>query len=233
MITSLGERVPRVDGSAWVASSAHVVGDVTIGAEASVWYGAVVRADAEAILIGAGGNLQDGCVLHADPGSPLVLGDGVVAGHRAVLHGCRIGDEVLVGIGAIVMNDAVVGAGSLIGAGALVGEGHGDPAAVAGARHAGSGAPGDHGRRGRADPAERRPLPRPAPGAHRRRPHPAPAHQRSVERGSVEAVDPLVVVGRRSGLEADTGEVAAVDSRGRGGDQPGDCRPGCVPMRRP
>ncbi len=123
MITSLGERVPQVDPSAWVASSAQIVGDVTIGAEASVWYGAVVRADAEAIRIGAGGNLQDGCVLHADPGSPLVLGDGVVAGHRVVLHGCRIEDEVLVGIGAIVMNDAVVGAGSLIGAGALVPEG--------------------------------------------------------------------------------------------------------------
>ncbi|MFZ0161559.1 MAG: gamma carbonic anhydrase family protein [Kineosporiaceae bacterium] len=123
MIAALGERVPQVDASAWVAPSAMVVGDVRIGAEASVWYGTVVRADVEAIRIGAGANLQDGCVIHADPGYPTDLGAGVVVGHRAVLHGCRIEDEVLIGIGAIVMNGAVIGTGSLIGAGALVPEG--------------------------------------------------------------------------------------------------------------
>jgi carbonic anhydrase/acetyltransferase-like protein (isoleucine patch superfamily) len=123
VIAALGERVPRVEASAWVAPSAMVVGDVRIGAEASVWYGTVVRADVEAIRIGAGANLQDGCVIHADPGYPTDLGAGVVVGHRAVLHGCRIEDEVLIGIGAIVMNGAVIGTGSLIGAGALVPEG--------------------------------------------------------------------------------------------------------------
>jgi carbonic anhydrase/acetyltransferase-like protein (isoleucine patch superfamily) len=123
VIIALDEWAPHVDPSAWVAASAMVVGQVRIGAEASVWYCAVVRADAEAIRIGAGVNLQDGCVLHADPGFPLDLGAGVVVGHRAVLHGCRVEDEVLVGIGAIVMNGAVIGTGSLIGAGALVPEG--------------------------------------------------------------------------------------------------------------
>ncbi|MBL8930371.1 MAG: gamma carbonic anhydrase family protein [Kineosporiaceae bacterium] len=123
MIIELGSRRPRIDPTAWVAPSATVAGDAVLGAEVSLWYGAVVRADTEAIRVGAGSNLQDGSVLHADPGFPCTLGAGVVVGHRAVLHGCTIADDVLVGIGAIVMNGAVIGTGSLIGAGALVAEG--------------------------------------------------------------------------------------------------------------
>lgn len=123
MITPLEDRTPQVDPTAWVAPSAQVIGDVRIGPEASVWYGAVLRGDTESITLGAGSNLQDGCVVHADPGSPCHIGEGVVVGHRAVLHGCRIEDAALIGIGAIVMNGAVVGAGSLVGAGTLVPEG--------------------------------------------------------------------------------------------------------------
>lgn len=123
MIVSLEQRVPTLHPTAWVAPSADVLGDVRLGAEVSVWYGAVLRGDTESIRVGAASNIQDGSVLHADPGHPCELGAGVVVGHRAVLHGCRVEDEVLVGIGAIVMNGAVIGTGSLVGAGALVPEG--------------------------------------------------------------------------------------------------------------
>jgi carbonic anhydrase/acetyltransferase-like protein (isoleucine patch superfamily) len=123
VIVPLGERVPVVDPTAWVAPSAAVLGSITLGAEVSVWYSAVLRGDTEQIEVGWGSNIQDGSVLHADPGDPCRLGAGVVVGHRAVLHGCRVEDEVLVGIGAVVMDGAVIGTGSLVGAGALVPEG--------------------------------------------------------------------------------------------------------------
>ncbi len=120
MLVTLGELVPDLDPASWVAPGAVVVGAVTLGPEASVWYSAVVRGDGDRITIGAGSNIQDGCVLHTDPGFHLQLGSGVTVGHRAVLHGCRIENDVLVGMGAIVMNGAVLGAGSMIAAGALV-----------------------------------------------------------------------------------------------------------------
>lgn len=123
MVIDLDGRGPHVHHTAWVAPSATVVGDVHLGTEVSVWYGVVIRADTETIRIGAGSNVQDGSVLHADPGSPLTLGRDVVVGHCTVLHGCTVEDEVLVGIGAIVMNGAVLGTGSLVGAGALIPEG--------------------------------------------------------------------------------------------------------------
>ena len=123
MILDLGESTVSIDRSAWVASTAVVVGQVTLGSEVGLWYGAVVRADSERIEVGDRTNIQDGCVLHADPGFPLVIGSGVSLGHNAVLHGCTIGDDVLVGMGAIVMNGAVVGSGSLVAAGAVVTEG--------------------------------------------------------------------------------------------------------------
>ncbi len=122
MLGSVDGRHPRVDPDAWVAPNATVVGAVTIGARSSVFYTAVVRADAEAIVIGEASDIQDGCVLHADPGLPLTVGSNVSVGHRAVLHGCTVEDDVLVGMGAIVLNGAHVGAGSLVGAGALVPE---------------------------------------------------------------------------------------------------------------
>jgi len=114
---------PQVDPSAWVAPDAVLVGDVAVGPEASIWYATVVRGDGDAIGIGARSNIQDGCVLHTDPGLRLVVGEGVSVGHRAVLHGCVVEDDVLVGMGAIVMNGARIGAGSLVAAGALVTEG--------------------------------------------------------------------------------------------------------------
>ncbi len=120
MLLSLSGRSPHVDPTAWVAPNATVVGDVRLFAGVSVWYSAVVRGDGDAISVGTGSNLQDGVVLHTDPGFALRIGRGVSVGHNAVLHGCVIEDDVLVGMGAIVMNGAVIGAGSMVAAGALV-----------------------------------------------------------------------------------------------------------------
>ena len=114
---------PTLDETAWVAPGAWLVGKVTLHAEASVWYGAVLRADNDRITIGARTNLQDGSVIHVDPGHPATLGRGVSVGHRAILHGCTIDDDVLVGMGAIIMNGAHIGKNTLIGAGALIPEG--------------------------------------------------------------------------------------------------------------
>jgi carbonic anhydrase/acetyltransferase-like protein (isoleucine patch superfamily) len=114
---------PRVSDSAWIAPGAVLFGDVTVGDEASVWYGTVIRADQEAIRIGPRTNLQDGVVLHTDPGLVLELGSGVSVGHRAVLHGCTIGDDVLVGMSATVLNGAKIGESCLIAAGAVILEG--------------------------------------------------------------------------------------------------------------
>ncbi len=111
------------DGSAWVAPSADVIGDARLGEGVSVWFGAVIRADNTPIIVGAGTNIQEGAMLHSDPGSPLTIGEDVTVGHHAILHGCTIADTVLIGMGATVLNNAVIGANSLVGAGALVTEG--------------------------------------------------------------------------------------------------------------
>ncbi|MBF6175609.1 gamma carbonic anhydrase family protein [Nocardia blacklockiae] len=123
MRIQLGEHAPEIADSAWVAPNATVIGRVRLAAEVSVWYSAVIRGDLEEIAVGAGSNIQDGCVLHADPGFPLTVGTGVSVGHNAILHGCTVGDDVLVGMGATVLNGAVIGAGSLIAANALIPEG--------------------------------------------------------------------------------------------------------------
>ncbi len=115
--------VPRVPSTAWVHPSAVLIGDVTLGERASVWPGAVLRGDRDAIRIGDETNIQDGAILHCDPGLPLTIGARVTVGHRAVVHGCTIEDGALIGIGAIVLNGARVGAGALVAAGAVVGEG--------------------------------------------------------------------------------------------------------------
>jgi carbonic anhydrase/acetyltransferase-like protein (isoleucine patch superfamily) len=115
------------DGSAWVAPSADVIGDAHLGRDASIWFGAVVRADNTAIVIGERTNIQEGAMLHSDVGSPLTIGSDVTVGHHAILHGCTIGNNVLVGMGATVLNDAVIGDNCLIGAGALVTEGKSFP----------------------------------------------------------------------------------------------------------
>ena len=114
---------PQVHATAWVADSAQVMGSVTLGEDASVWFGTVVRGDTDSITIGAGSNVQDASVLHADFGKPLVIGERVTVGHQVMLHGCTIGDESLIGIGAVVLNGARIGNNCLVGAGALVTEG--------------------------------------------------------------------------------------------------------------
>jgi carbonic anhydrase/acetyltransferase-like protein (isoleucine patch superfamily) len=111
---------PRIDDDAFVAPTAVVVGAVTMGPRSSIWYGAVARADADQIDIGEGSNVQDGCTLHSDEGFPLLIGKGVTVGHRVVLHGARVDDDVLVGMGSIVMNGAHIGSGSIVAAGAVV-----------------------------------------------------------------------------------------------------------------
>ena len=119
---------PAVADSAWIAADVVLVGDVHVGDSCGVFYGSVLRADTDSITIGAGTNVQDGCVLHADPGLPVVVGSNVSVGHRAILHGCTVGDDVLVGMGAILLNGVSIGAGSLIAAGTVVLEGTAVPA---------------------------------------------------------------------------------------------------------
>lgn len=114
---------PQVAATAWIADSAQVIGTVALGKDASIWFGAVVRGDTDSITIGAGSNIQDASVLHADLGRPLNIGARVTVGHQVVLHGCTIGDESLIGIGAVVLNGARIGKNCLVGAGALVTEG--------------------------------------------------------------------------------------------------------------
>lgn len=122
-VITIGGKTPQISSTAFVADSAVLAGDVVLGDRASVWFGCVVRSEVERITIGSESNIQDLTVLHTDPGSPLVVGDRVSVGHRAVLHGCTIEDDVLVGMGAVVLNGAVVGRGALIGAGAVVTQG--------------------------------------------------------------------------------------------------------------
>jgi carbonic anhydrase/acetyltransferase-like protein (isoleucine patch superfamily) len=123
MIFEVKNKRPQVHDTVFVADSAQVMGDVQLGKNVSVWFCAVLRGDMEKITVGDNSNIQDGCVLHTDEGFPLKIGKGVVTGHRAVLHGCTVGDGALIGIGAIVLNGATVGRGAIIGAGALVTEG--------------------------------------------------------------------------------------------------------------
>ncbi len=106
-----------------MADGVTLVGAVIVRARASIWFGAVMRGDGAAIEVGEGSNVQDGCVLHSDPDFPVIIGAGVTIGHRAVVHGCTIGDGALVGMGAVVLNGAVVGSGSLVAAGTVVLEG--------------------------------------------------------------------------------------------------------------
>ncbi len=123
MLVRLGDLAPSVDESAWVAPTANVIGQVSLGPRASVWYGASVRGDIGVIAVGEGSNVQDNATLHADPGFPVSVGSGVTIGHNAVVHGCTVEDDCLIGMGAIVLNGAVVGAGSLVAAGAVVSQG--------------------------------------------------------------------------------------------------------------
>lgn len=119
----IGGRQPQIAPDAWVAPTADLIGDVHLAELASVWFGAVIRADNTPIVVGARTNVQDGAMLHSDPGAPCTLGEDVTVGHHAILHGCTIGNRTLIGMGATILNRAVIGEDCLVGAGALVTEG--------------------------------------------------------------------------------------------------------------
>jgi len=130
MIGSLGDAVPSIDKDAWVAPGAIIVGAVRIGPFSSIWYGSVLRADEDEIVIGAACNIQDLCCLHVDPGQPVVLEERVTVGHHATLHGAHVESGALIGIGAVVLGGARIGARSLVAAGAVVQPGAAVPAGV-------------------------------------------------------------------------------------------------------
>ena len=124
MLYKLGDASPVLEGEGhFIAPNAAVIGSVTLGNKSSVWFSCVLRADVESIEVGAGSNIQDGTVVHADPGFPARIGDNVTVGHNAMIHGCTIGDGSLIGINAVILNGATIGKGCLIGANALVTEG--------------------------------------------------------------------------------------------------------------
>lgn len=124
-VHALGGKTPKFEEitTLWIAPNATIIGDVFLGREVTIWFGATVRADVETVTIGAGTNVQDHTVMHADPGFPLDIGQGCTIGHRALVHGCVIGDNCLIGMGAIVLNGAKIGSNSIVGAGGLVTEG--------------------------------------------------------------------------------------------------------------
>lgn len=122
-IYQFAEHRPAIHEDVYVADTADVIGQVTLKARSSVWYQAVLRGDSDHLEIGEESNIQDGAVLHADPGYPLKVGNGVTVGHQAMLHGCTVGDGCLIGIQAVVLNGAVIGENSLVGAGAFIKEG--------------------------------------------------------------------------------------------------------------
>lgn len=119
----LGAASPEIDPSAYIADSAKLIGKVRIEANASIWFDVTIRGDNETITVGANSNVQEGCILHTDPGYPLTIGNNVTVGHQAMLHGCTLGEGALVGIQAVILNGAKIGKNCLVGAGALVTEG--------------------------------------------------------------------------------------------------------------
>ncbi len=122
-----GQR-PTVHPTAWVAPSADLIADVHLAEEASVWFGAVIRADNTPIIVGARSNVQEGAMLHSDPGAPLTVGEDCTIGHHAILHGCTVGARSLIGMGSVILNHAVIAEDCVVGAGALVTEGKTFPA---------------------------------------------------------------------------------------------------------
>lgn len=123
MILSFRGTTPRIAEDVFIAPTAVIIGDVTIGSGASIWYGTVLRGDVEPIIIGANTNIQDNCTVHTDPGFPATIGAGVTVGHQAVIHGCRLADNCLIGIGALVLSGSVVESEAVVAAGAVVREG--------------------------------------------------------------------------------------------------------------
>jgi acetyltransferase-like isoleucine patch superfamily enzyme len=150
LIKAISGRAPELHVDSWVAPNATVIGPVTLGAKASVWYGAILRAEFEPITVGEGSNLQDNVTVHVDPGFPAAIGAGVSVGHNAVLHGCTVEDGCLVGMGAVVLNGRIAGRG---GRGRPTRSRH--PAAIAGGGRARQGAPRAQRRRGGSQPHQR------------------------------------------------------------------------------
>lgn len=126
---ALGEKTPQTPGEDrhWIAPDAHVIGQVELGEDVGIWFGAVLRGDNEPILVGARTNIQEGVMVHVDPGFPVTIGEGCTIGHHAIIHGCTIGDNSLVGMGATILNGAKIGRNCLVGANALVTEGKAFP----------------------------------------------------------------------------------------------------------
>lgn len=122
-IYQLGDHSPSIDPSAYIADSANIIGKADIKANASVWFDVTIRGDNELITVGVGSNVQEGCILHTDPGYPLTIGSNVTVGHQAMLHGCTIAEGSLIGIQAVILNGAKIGKNCLVGAGALITEG--------------------------------------------------------------------------------------------------------------
>ncbi|MDC0631559.1 gamma carbonic anhydrase family protein [Candidatus Pelagibacter sp.] len=122
MFYDLKDKKPKSSGENWVALNATIIGDVTLEKNTSIWFNAVLRGDIENIFVGEGSNVQDGSVLHTDPGCPLKIGKNVTIGHMVMLHGCTIGDNSLIGIGAVILNNAKIGKNCIIGAKALITE---------------------------------------------------------------------------------------------------------------
>ena len=123
MMLSFGGKMPRDEGAVFVAANATVLGDVTLGRGVNIWYGAVLRADEGALILGENSNVQDNAVLHCDPGGAVLLGKNVTVGHSALVHGCTVGDNTLIGMGAIVLDDAVVESNTIVAAGSVVTKG--------------------------------------------------------------------------------------------------------------
>ena len=119
---ALGDIAPQIADDAWVAPGCHLIGDVVLEEKTSVWFGSTLRGDNERITIGAGSNVQENTVMHTDMGSPLIIGPGCTIGHKVMLHGCVIGENTLIGMGATILNGAMIGRNCLIGAGALITE---------------------------------------------------------------------------------------------------------------
>ena len=122
MIYDFEKNVPEVHPEAWVASNATIIGKVKLEKDSSIWFNAVLRGDIEPIIIGENSNIQDGSVLHTDPGYPLTVGKGVTVGHMVMLHGCQISDDTLIGIGSIILNNAKIGKNCIVGANTLITE---------------------------------------------------------------------------------------------------------------
>lgn len=131
MVINFNQKEPKIHKQAYVVSNADIIGDVILGKNSSIWFGAVLRGDVNKIIIGEGSNIQDNCTIHVnEEDNPVVIGDGVTIGHNAVIHGCKVGDNCIIGIGSIIMDNVEIGEETIIGAGTLISPGEKVPSGV-------------------------------------------------------------------------------------------------------